>query len=59
MSICTKQEIYDLAKVDYVTTNLDHIRDVLQLKASEEYKQMLTNYSAIMNMDLFKRKNIS
>ncbi|MFY8097164.1 MAG: SIMPL domain-containing protein [Flavobacterium sp.] len=56
MSICAKQEIYDLAKVDYVTTNLDHIRDVLQLKASEEYKQMLTNYSAIMNMDLFKKE---
>ena len=56
MSICAKQEIYDLAKVDYVTSNLDHIRDVLQLKASEEYKQMLTNYSAIMNTDLFKKE---
>lgn len=56
MSICAKKEIYDLAKVDYVTTNLDHIRDVLQLKASEEYKQMLTNYSAIMNTDLFKKE---
>lgn len=56
MSICAKQEIYDLAKVDYVTSNLDHIRDILQLKASEEYKQMLTNYSAIMNTDLFKKE---
>lgn len=56
MNICAKQEIYDLAKVDYVTSNLDHIRDVLQLKASEEYKQMLTNYSAIMNTDLFKKE---
>jgi len=56
MSVCAKQEIYDLAKVDYVTSNLDHIRDVLQLKASEEYKQMLTNYSAIMNTDLFKKE---
>ena len=56
MNFCAKQEIYDLAKVDYVTSNLDHIRDVLQLKASEEYKQMLTNYSAIMNTDLFKKE---
>lgn len=56
MTLCAKQEIYDLAKVDYVTSNLDHIRDVLQAKASEEYKQMLTNYSAIMNMDLFKKE---
>ncbi len=56
MSACAKQEIYDLAKVDYVTSNLDQIRDILQLKASEEYKQMLTNYSAIMNMDLFKKE---
>lgn len=56
MNFCAKQEIYDLAKVDYVTSNLDHIRDVLQVKASEEYKQMLTNYSAIMNTDLFKKE---
>ena len=56
MNACAKQEIYDLAKVDYVTNNLDQIRDVLQLKASEEYKQMLTNYSAIMNTDLFKKE---
>ena len=56
MNICAKQEIYDLAKVDYVTSNLDHIRDVLQVKAAEEYKQMLTNYSAIMNTDLFKKE---
>ena len=56
MNICAKQEIYDLAKVDYVTSNLDHIRDILQVKAAEEYKQMLTNYSAIMNTDLFKKE---
>jgi len=56
MNICAKQEIYDLANVDYVTSNLDHIRDVLQVKAAEEYKQMLTNYSAIMNTDLFKKE---
>lgn len=56
MNVCAKQEIYDLAKVDYVTSNLDHIRDVLQTKAAEEYKQMLTNYSAIMNTDLFKKE---
>jgi hypothetical protein len=56
MNICAKQEIYDLAKVDYVTSNLDHIRDVLQTKAAEEYKQMLSNYSAIMNTDLFKKE---
>jgi len=56
MNFCAKQEIYDLAKVDYVTSNLDHIRDVLQVKAAEEYKQMLTNYSAIMNTDLFKKE---
>lgn len=56
MNICAKQEIYDMAKVDYVTNNLDQIRDVLQAKALEEYKQMLTNYSAIMNTDLFKKE---
>ncbi|NHN24893.1 SIMPL domain-containing protein [Flavobacterium jejuense] len=56
MNFCAKQEIYDLAKVDYVTSNLDHIRDVLQTKAAEEYKQMLTNYSTIMNTDLFKKE---
>lgn len=56
VNFCAKQEIYDLAKVDYVTSNLDHIRDVLQTKATEEYKQMLTNYSTIMNTDLFKKE---
>jgi hypothetical protein len=56
MNICARQEIYDLAKVDYVTSDLDKIRDTLEKRASEEYKQMLTNYSAIMNTDLFKKE---
>jgi hypothetical protein len=56
MNICAKQEIYDLAKVDYVTSDLDKIRDTLEKRASEEYKQMLINYSAIMNTDLLKKE---
>ncbi|WP_159777990.1 SIMPL domain-containing protein [Flavobacterium sp. 9AF] len=56
MNICSKQEIYDLAKVDYITENIDQIRDVLQQKALEEYKQMLANYSLIMNTDLLKKE---
>jgi uncharacterized protein YggE len=58
LAICARQEIYDLAKVDYVTTNYDQIHDLLQNKAIEEFKQKLSNYSMIMNTDLTKKEKI-
>ena len=58
VSICAKNEIYDLAKVDYVTTNYDAIRDQLQKKAMEEFKQSIENYSLLMNTDLSKKEKV-
>ena len=58
ISICAKNEIYDLAKVDYVTTNYDSIRDQLQKKAMTEFNQCITNYSLLMNTDLTKKEKI-
>jgi uncharacterized protein YggE len=55
---CAKQEIFDLAKVDYVTTNYDQIHDIMMNKAIEEFKQKLTNYSMIMNTDLARKEKI-
>ncbi|WP_264510184.1 SIMPL domain-containing protein [Flavobacterium sp. N1719] len=56
MSICGKNEIYDLAKVDYVTVNFDQIRTQMQRKALEQFKEMTANYSSLMNMDLTKKE---
>jgi uncharacterized protein YggE len=58
LAACAKQEIYDLAKVDYVTANYDQIHDLMMSKAIEEFKQKLTNYSMIMNTDLSRKEKI-
>lgn len=58
IAVCAKQEIYDLAKVDYVTSNYDQIHDTMMNKAIEEFKQKLGNYSMIMNTDLSKKEKI-
>lgn len=58
LAACAKQEIYDLAKVDYVTSDYDQIHDAMQNKAIEEFKQKLANYSMIMNTDLTKKEKI-
>lgn len=56
ISICSQEEIYDLAKVDYITTNMDEIRNTLHDKVLLEYKRLLAEYSFIMNVDLSKKK---
>lgn len=58
VSICGKNEIYDLAKVDYVTTNFDAVRFQMQKKALEVFKDQMANYSLIMNTDLNKKEKI-
>jgi uncharacterized protein YggE len=58
ISICGKNEIYDMAKVDYVTTNFDMVRTQMQRKAMEQFKDMMNNYSIIMNTDLSKKEKI-
>ena len=58
LAVCARQEIYDIAKVDYVTTNYDQIHDLMQNKAIEEFKQKLTNYSMVMNTDLTRKEKI-
>lgn len=58
LAICGKNEIYDIAKVDYVTTNFDQVRNIMQKKALEVFKDQMANYSAIMNTDLNKKEKI-
>lgn len=58
LKICAGQEIYDLAKVDYVSVNHEKIRDEIQKKAMEEFKILLANYSSIMNIDLTQKEKI-
>ncbi|MEI7509843.1 MAG: SIMPL domain-containing protein [Flavobacterium sp.] len=58
LSVCGKNEIYDIAKVDYVTTNFDHIRTQMQKRALEIFKDQIANYTAIMNTDLNKKEKI-
>lgn len=58
LSICGKNEIYDIAKVDYVTTNFDQVRSAMQRKALEVFKDQMANYSLIMNTDLNKKEKI-
>jgi len=56
LSICGKNEIYDIAKVDYVTTNFDQVRSAMQKKALEVFKDQMANYSMIMSTDLNKKR---
>ncbi len=56
LSVCARQEIYDLAKVDYIISDFDKIREELQTKAIEKYKQMIANYSTVMNIDFSKKE---
>jgi hypothetical protein len=56
ISICAKQEVFDLAKVDYVTTNLDSIKTKLQDRVLLEYQNKLKFYGVIKNIDLFKKE---
>jgi len=56
ISICGKNEIYDLVKVDYITTAYDAIRNQMQKKALEVFKEYMANYSLIMNTDLSKKE---
>ncbi len=58
LSICGKNEIYDIAKVDYVTANFDLVRSQMQKKALEVFKDQMANYSLIMNTDLNKKEKI-
>lgn len=58
LSVCGKNEIYDIAKVDYVTTNFDHIRTQMQKRALVIFKDQIANYTAIMNTDLNKKEKI-
>lgn len=58
LKICARQEIYDLAKVDYVSINHENIRSQIQAKAMDEFKVLLTNYSSVMNVDLAQKEKI-
>ncbi|MEC4048326.1 SIMPL domain-containing protein [Flavobacterium sp. SUN046] len=58
VAACGRNEIYDLAKVDYVTTNFDMVRSQMQKKALEIFKDQMANYSMIMNTDLNKKEKI-
>lgn len=56
ISICAKEEVFDLAKVDYITTNLDTIKTKLQDRVLLEYQNKLKLYGTIKNVDLFKKE---
>lgn len=58
LKICARQEIYDLAKVDYASANHENIRKEIQAKAMEEFQGLLGAYSTIMNVDLTKKEKI-
>ena len=58
MSICSKQEIYDLAKVDYISNSISDIRSKMETKSMEEFKKLISNYQILMNTDLNKKEKI-
>ncbi len=59
ISICGKNDVYDLAKVDYITNNLDTIKDKLQERVLLEYNKRMKFYGTIKNVDLLtKEKSI-
>ncbi len=56
ISICANNDIYDLAKVDYITNNLDNIKDKLQEKVLLEYNKKMKFYGTIKNVDLLAKE---
>ncbi|MFA7615879.1 MAG: SIMPL domain-containing protein [Weeksellaceae bacterium] len=58
LKICAGQEIYDLAKVDYVSVNHEKIWEEIQTKAMTEFGILLSNYSEVMNVDLTQKEKI-
>lgn len=56
VAICSKYEIYDLVKVNYISSNYDLIRMQMQKKALEQLKVQLGSYSLMMNTDLNKKE---
>lgn len=56
LAICSKYEIYDLVKVNYISSNYDLIRTQMQKRALEQLKVQLGSYSLMMNTDLNKKE---
>ena len=52
IAICANENVYDLAKVNYISNNLDNIKDKLQEKVLLEYNKRLKFYGTIKNMNL-------
>jgi hypothetical protein len=60
IAICAKNDVYDLAKVDYIINNLDGIKDKLQEKVLLEYTKKMKFYGVIKNVDLLmKEKSVN
>lgn len=57
-TICAKQEVYDLVKVDYIITNLDSIQARLQAKTMEEYAGKIKFYSQLKGEDLSQKQKV-
>lgn len=56
ISICANNDVYDLAKVDYITNNLDGIKDKLQERVLLEYNKKMKFYGIIKNVDLLSKE---
>jgi hypothetical protein len=56
ISICAKNDVYDLAKVDYITNNLEVIKDKLQERVLLEYSKKMKFYGVIKNVDLLSKE---
>jgi hypothetical protein len=56
IAICANENVYDLAKVNYISNNLDVIKDKLQEKILLEYYKKMKFYGTIKNMNLLTKE---
>jgi uncharacterized protein YggE len=51
VSICAKEEVYDLVKVDYVSNDLEEKKDELVARAMKKLKGKMDRYESLLGID--------
>lgn len=58
LAICAKNEVYDLVRVDDVSDEFEAMQDSLKNKTIRLYQKTLTQYEAILGVDLSKKQKM-
>lgn len=59
VAICANHEVYDLVRVDYLSSEFEQIQAKLRQKAKLEMNKIVQNYGTLMRTDLFSKKKVA